>query len=395
MQAAGGRRIAGIFAGIGGFELGLSRSGHTTSMLCESWKPAVEVLRSSDRFRRVPVHPDVATLTPADIPDEVDLITAGFPCTDLSQVGRTDGIHGANSRLILHVFDLLEEIRQDRRPLPDLLLENVANMLVLGKGRAMQVLIARCEALGYRWAYRTVDSRFTGVPQRRRRVFLYASTELDPSMVLFADDQGEPPADRYRDDAFGFYWTEGRRGLGWAQDAIPTLKGGSGLGIPSPPAVWLRHESAGRQFVKPTIEDAEALQGFKRGHTATEVLASQPGSRWKLVGNAVTVGVAEWLGERISDPADPVVDYRPWHRSGSWPKAAMGSTDTASEVFASEYPRVEPYLHLRDLLSVPDTDPLSARATGGFLSRLRETNLGRYEGFRDALDAHLGHWELA
>ena len=36
----------------------------------------------------------------------------------------------------------------------------------------------------------------------------------------------------------GFYWTEGNRGLGWAVDAVPTLKGGSTIGIPSPPAIW-------------------------------------------------------------------------------------------------------------------------------------------------------------
>ena len=36
----------------------------------------------------------------------------------------------------------------------------------------------------------------------------------------------------------GFYWTEGLRGLGWAVDSVPTLKGGSSIGIPSPPAIW-------------------------------------------------------------------------------------------------------------------------------------------------------------
>ena len=47
------------------------------------------------------------------------------------------------------------------------------------------------EDLGYRWAYRVIDSRFTGVPQRRRRVILLASPTEDPRSVLFADDAGE------------------------------------------------------------------------------------------------------------------------------------------------------------------------------------------------------------
>lgn len=54
--------------------------------------------------------------------------------------------------------------------------------------------------------------------------------------VLFADDAGEPDHTRYRDDAFGFYSTEGLRGLGWAEDAVPTLKGGSTIGHPTPAA---------------------------------------------------------------------------------------------------------------------------------------------------------------
>lgn len=63
--------------------------------------------------------------------------------------------------------------------------------------------------------------------------------------------------------AFGFYWTEGTRGLGAAVDAVPTLKGGSTIGIPSPPGILL----PGGRVVTPRIEDAERLQGFEAGWT--------------------------------------------------------------------------------------------------------------------------------
>ena len=145
-------------------------------------------------------------------------------------------------------------------------------MLALNRGQAMEYLVREIEALGYRWAYRVVDSRFTGVPQRRRRVLLVASVDLDPRQVLFADEAGPRPAEDLADDAFGFYWTEGRGGLGWAQDAVPTLKGGSTIGIPSPPAVWVPGAELGRRLVKPGIEDAEAMQGFDRGWTDVEDL---------------------------------------------------------------------------------------------------------------------------
>ena len=139
----------------------------------------------------------------------------------------------AASRLSLQLQGGLYDCR-----VPLLLLENVRNMLYLDKGEAMRFLVEEIEALGYRWAYRLVDSRFTGTPQRRQRVIFLASQDLDPCSVLFADEAGEPPESHFKDNAFGFYWTEGLRGLGWARDATPTLKAGSTIGIPSPPAIW-------------------------------------------------------------------------------------------------------------------------------------------------------------
>ncbi len=82
------------------------------------------------------------------------------------------------------------------RPVPVLVLENVRNMLMLDGGEAMRFLVDELEALGFRWAYRLVDSRFVGVPQRRQRVILVAALELDPRAVLFSDDAGEPPVER-------------------------------------------------------------------------------------------------------------------------------------------------------------------------------------------------------
>src|SRR5690606_22100238 len=106
---------------------------------------------------------------------------------------------------------------------------------------AMNVITTSLEELGYRWAYRVVDTRAFGLPQRRRRVYIVAARNGDPRTVLFADEAYEPEdaTDNMQSVAYGFYWTEGLRGLGWAADAVPTLKGGSGLGIPSPPAILL------------------------------------------------------------------------------------------------------------------------------------------------------------
>lgn len=254
-------KIAGLFAGIGGIKLGFHNAlgdDVQTTLLCEWWDPAKAVL--GYRFPDTELHPDVRTLI--DLPADLDVLTAGFPCTDLSQAGRTAGIKGKQSGLVSRVFEMLAARRHRGLELPLLMIENVPNMLTLDRGAAMRYLIAEIEALGYTWAYRVVDSRSTGLPQRRRRVILVASTDRAPKSILFADEAGDRSVDDYAGDAFGFYWTEGKGGLGWAVDAVPTLKGGSTIGIASPPAIWLPTHDTGRDMVVPTIEDAEVMQGL-------------------------------------------------------------------------------------------------------------------------------------
>ena len=144
--------VAGLFAGIGGIELGLSRAGHRSKLLCEIDPGAHNVLAT--RFPGVPLTRDVREI---ETLGRLDLLAAGFPCQDLSQAGRTAGITGTSSGLIGHVFRLLDAVK--RRPPRWLLLENVPFMLQLQHGRAMRYLVDSLEERGYTWAYRIVDAR--------------------------------------------------------------------------------------------------------------------------------------------------------------------------------------------------------------------------------------------
>lgn len=384
-------KIAGLFAGIGGIERGFHDAlgdGVETTMLCEWWDPAKAVLAA--RFPGVEIHPDVRELK--DLPSGLDLLSAGFPCTDLSQAGRTAGIAGEQSGLVSHVFEALRLTATRGEKLPWLMIENVPNMLSLDRGQAMRYLVDELEALGYRWAYRVVDSRFTGVPQRRRRVILLASATEDPRPVLFGEDAGPRPEGSLRDDAFGFYWTEGKGGLGWARDAVPTLKGGSTIGIPSPPAVWVPDADIGRRFITPAVEDAEYLQGFPRGWT--DPIDDQPrakGTRWKLIGNGVTTRVAGWVADRLTHHDEADYEAVEWAGPGSWPTAAYGERGAVYAVAVSEFPRLDAYTNLLDVVTVDHGTPLSARAIAGFRSRLHRGNLGRHQGFRDDVEAYFEH----
>lgn len=370
--------VIGLFAGIGGVEHGLHRAGHRTQLLCEIDEGASSVLKA--HFPEVEFERDVRDVRKRKALPPADLITAGFPCQDLSQAGLTAGIRGKRSGLVGHVFGIVDKAQPTW-----LLLENVPFMLSLDRGAAMNFLVNKIEALGYRWAYRVVDSRSFGLPQRRRRVLFLASRTEAPSEILFSDEAGEPAAPKSR-VACGFYWTEGNRGLGWAVDAIPTLKGGSTIGIPSPPAIWRTDGS----IVTPEIRDAERLQGFDEDWTAPWSKDSKRlGPRWKMVGNAVSVPVAEWLGDRLAKGGVRVTEKTPLERKGTWPTAAMGGPKEGRfAVERSEWPLAKFRGGLQDFLR-HEGKPLSFKATSGFLSRLQASTLHREENFERSLEAHL------
>ncbi|MGH9087638.1 MAG: DNA cytosine methyltransferase [Acidimicrobiales bacterium] len=374
------RTVAALFAGIGGIELGLERAGFRTDYLCECWEPAQSVLRR--RFPGVPLVGDVETV---DALPPAFLVTAGFPCTDLSQAGKTAGIEGRHSGLVRKALSLVAEHGSTW-----LLLENVRNMLPLHGGRAMAAITGELDRMGFRWAYRVVDSRFAGVPQRRQRVILLASRTEDPRGVLFADDAGPRNESRLADDAYGFFWTEGLRGLGWCRDGVPTLKGGSTIGIPSPPAVWLPYNQVGRRFVTPGIETAERLQGFPKNWTSPAAGHRRgEGARWKLVGNAVTVGVSAWVGARLVDPGGWDVSLSvPLAAGAPWPTAAWGESGKAWRVDVSLWPKRQPYKHLTAVMG-DDRAALSHRAASGFLGRLDRGSLRVPEQFRIDLKEHV------
>ena len=387
-----GLRTAGLFAGIGGVELGLELAGHRAELLCEIDPGARAVLEA--RFGDRPCLRDVREIRA--LPPEVELVAGGFPCQDLSQAGRAGGIEGARSGLIFEIFRLVERCRT-----PWVLLENVPFMLDLAKGRALEVLVHRFEELGYHWAYRVVDSRSFGLPQRRRRIYFLAAeagTGRDPRAVLFADEAGPPAvleanhtAGRRRRapvlgaQACGFYWTEGLRGLGWAENAVPTLKGGSSVGVPSPPAIVLPTG----EVVTPHIRDAERLQGFDADWTLPAEEVVRPGLRWKLVGNAVSVPVSAWIGGRLAEPGAPVEARRERLEHGRrWPTAAWNTGRGRFALGLSEWPLAAPAPNLDAFLLHPPK-PLSIRATTGFLGRARRARLRFPAGFLETLEAHL------
>lgn len=372
-------KIAGLFAGIGGMELGMHRAGHHTVLLCDVLPTARAVLAA--HFPGVDYRDDIRRLR--SLPADVDLVCAGFPCQDLSQAGLTAGLDGERSGLIGEVFRLLS-----RRRVPTVVIENVPFMLQLNGGNAMRAIVDEFERRGYRWAYRVVDSYSFGLAQRRERVFLVASRVLDPSEVLLADDE---PIERHASALgvrpHGFYWTEGLGGLGWAVDAVPTLKNGSTIGIASPPAVLMPD---GR-IVKLGINDGERLQGFDADWTLAAESVARPSARWGLVGSAVSVPVANWVGARLCKPGfyDAKRDME-FPSATRPPRAARFDGRSRHAVAISTDPvGIAPPSLLRFMSEPAAQELLSMKATAGFLNRTRRAKLRFVPGFIAAVERHL------
>ena len=372
-----GLRTVGLFAGIGGLELGLEGAGHKTELMVEIDAAANAVLAT--RFPNVEKATDIRAL--ASVPAGIELLAGGFPCQDLSQAGATGGIHGAKSGLVTEVFRLAR-----KRRVPWILLENVPFMLQLNRGEAIRHIVEELESMGYAWAYRKIDTRAFGLPQRRERIFLLASLVADPATLLFQAEVAPRIPTDHQGVACGFYWTEGSRGLGWAVDAVPTLKGGSTIGIPSSPAIWMPDGL----ICTPDIRDAERLQGFPPDWTEPAGAVGRASHRWKLVGNAISVPAAAWIGSVLNQrPGSLPESAKEFGSSGSWPDAAYGKAGHRRVVVCSSWPTAVKSKSLATFLKYPPK-PLSERATLGFYKRLTGGSLRYPPEFGSALEQHLG-----
>lgn len=159
-------RVLDLFSGIGGFSLGLERTGgFETVAFCEIEPFPRKVL--AKHWPGVPIYADVATAD-FEAVGPVDLVTAGFPCQDLSLAGKGAGLAGDRSGLFWHI---LRTVRMVGRP--QLLLENVAALLNRGMGEVCGALAQ----IGYDAEWHCIPAAAVGAPHRRDRLWIVADPQ--------------------------------------------------------------------------------------------------------------------------------------------------------------------------------------------------------------------------
>ena len=331
---------ASFFSGVGGLDLGLERAGWRTVSFSEIDPYASAVLRR--HWPDVPNLGDIGALAASGSAmgwTAAILWTGGFPCQDLSVAGKRRGMgEGTRSGLAYAFLDLVER----HRP-PLILLENVPGLLSSHGGRDMAALLGAMVELGYGVAYRIIDARYSGVPQRRRRVFIVGVRVRDDdpdgraaaygaASILAVgtrgcghtakgDEAGAGAAGATGERATFAVRTghQGANGHGWAEGHTHTIASDASsqaiLDRPPPDADGMRATDGvarrldGGAGVAATLNSGGNSGGFRTepgehlviGQSADADLdpLGLDSHRYRCAGNGVIAPVAEWIGVRL------------------------------------------------------------------------------------------------
>jgi DNA (cytosine-5)-methyltransferase 1 len=195
-------RVLDLFSGIGGFSLGLERTGgFKTVAFCEIEPFPRRVL--AKHWPGVPIYEDVRTLTADTLARDgigVDVICGGFPCQDISLAGAQGGLAGARSGLWSEIARLIGELRPRY-----VIVENVAALLSDGMGRVLGDLAA----LGFDAEWHCIQASQLCAPHDRDRVWIIAY----PHEVgrLFSGER----TDREHEISLGREWHTSPPKSGW------------------------------------------------------------------------------------------------------------------------------------------------------------------------------------
>ena len=161
-------KLLDLFSGIGGFSYAAERivGGYKTTQFVEIDPYCQSVLRKN--FPNTPIHDDIKTFTAKK--GQFDVLTAGFPCQDLSVAGRQAGIgEGTRSGLFYEIIRLLGEIQPKF-----VLFENVRNLLSHEKGATFQEILFQIAKAGYDAEWSVVSAKDLGACHKRERLWIIA-----------------------------------------------------------------------------------------------------------------------------------------------------------------------------------------------------------------------------
>ena len=158
-------KIASLFAGCGGLDLGFINAGYDVVWANDFSPDAVNTYK-----RNIGHHiilGDITKIPSNDIPDHFDVLLGGFPCQGFSIANKNRSMQDKRNFLYLELIRLIK----DKQP-KFFVAENVKGLLSLGKGQVIKMILDDFKSLGYQVDYRLLKASDYGVPQNRERVFI-------------------------------------------------------------------------------------------------------------------------------------------------------------------------------------------------------------------------------
>lgn len=158
-----------LFAGIGGFRLGMESAGHKCIGFCEIDKFARASYKTIHNTEREIEFHDATGITDKEIRSigQVDVICAGFPCQAFSIAGARRGFEDTNGTLFFEIARFASVLKPKY-----LFLENVKGLISHDKGYTFETIIGSLDELGYDVEWQVLNSKDFGVPQNRERCYI-------------------------------------------------------------------------------------------------------------------------------------------------------------------------------------------------------------------------------
>lgn len=181
-----------LFAGIGGFRLGMEAAGHECVGFCEVDKFARKSYKAiHDTKGEIELH-DITEVSDDTIRGigHVDVICGGFPCQAFSIAGNRRGFEDTRGTLFFEIARFASILRPQY-----LFLENVKGLLNHDRGNTFEVILSALDELGYDVEWQVLNSKNFGVPQNRERVFIVGHLRGECTRKIFPFGSGDEEID--------------------------------------------------------------------------------------------------------------------------------------------------------------------------------------------------------
>lgn len=200
-------KVISLFSGAGISDVGFHQAGCECLAQVEIDKTASSVRRR--HFPNTEHHEDIHDFNAIRFRGACDVVAGGFPCQDHSVAGRRGGLSGDRGALWWQMLRVIDEAQ------PDYVWgENVPGILSSDGGDAFRAIVNSLVKLGYSVAWRVLDLRYFGIPQRRRRVFIVGTRVASSSGGRAGSRIFEPNclpwhSQASREEGEGFAWVAG------------------------------------------------------------------------------------------------------------------------------------------------------------------------------------------